>query len=442
MPITKRILRVLKWTGIVLACVVAILLIINAVAVWVVNSKVEKRIAAIHEAGDPVSLSELKAADVPTKENAATYLNRAKSDAESLTKELMPVYDSLRERSEDLEEGVEIYPTDDELKTIESAYAAYPRIIPLLEQAARCPAYSGDFRPPESTDDFMEALIQNNSEKRMFARLLYGERFSLLLSKKQYDQAIQDAITQLKLSRLMEKDPGIVNFVVAGGVFRGIAFEHINEVLQSGHVSDELRQELEEELAKIDVFQPFIEALKVEQAFVNDRFVELKDEFGLFHIMVSREQPGALDEIKKIMDRASALRTESDWTSVLDAVPEPPASGPLTLMSVKTLNRYEEVTRRVATQTRIVRVINALGRRDNPDKAPLPDLSDLGLPKSVTTDPFSGKPLIVKKVDGGWLVYSVGENRTDDGGNIYGQPPLDIGLRPVVRVKVDPAKKE
>ena len=66
---------------------------------------------------------------------------------------------------------------------------------------------------------------------------------------------------------------------------------------------------------------------------------------------------------------------------------------------------------------------------------PADDLSDLGLPKDAVTDPFTGKPLLVKKLPEGWLVYSAGDDRQDDGGRIddsqRGQG-TDIGLGPIV----------
>ena len=114
-------------------------------------------------------------------------------------------------------------------------------------------------------------------------------------------------------------------------------------------------------------------------------------------------------------------------------------------MLLPSLQVGEKAADRVEAEVRVIRVINALERRDNPQKVPLADLSDLGLPKSATIDPFSDKPLIVKKVAGGWLVYSVGENKVDDGGDVDDSgdsKPLDIGLRPVVRVKAAGAKKK
>jgi hypothetical protein len=48
--------------------------------------------------------------------------------------------------------------------------------------------------------------------------------------------------------------------------------------------------------------------------------------------------------------------------------------------------------------------------------------------QSIPDDPFSGKPLVYRRDDDGYIVYSVGSNRADDGGKI-GDTALDIGLR-------------
>jgi hypothetical protein len=85
--------------------------------------------------------------------------------------------------------------------------------------------------------------------------------------------------------------------------------------------------------------------------------------------------------------------------------------------------------------TRALRVLNALQRRPEPEKMPAADLSDLRLPKDAVTDPFTGKPLLVKKLPGGWLIYSVDDNLRDDGGRIDSDDPgereIDIGLGPI-----------
>jgi hypothetical protein len=63
--------------------------------------------------------------------------------------------------------------------------------------------------------------------------------------------------------------------------------------------------------------------------------------------------------------------------------------------------------------------------------ASLADLSPKYL-KSVPDDLFSGKPLIYKPTDGGYLLYSVGVNGADDGGLSFGDEPKGDDL--VMRV--------
>ena len=63
----------------------------------------------------------------------------------------------------------------------------------------------------------------------------------------------------------------------------------------------------------------------------------------------------------------------------------------------------------------------------------MPKLSDLGLPAETIVDPFNGGSLHVKKTPRGWLVYSVGPNFKDDGGNIWEHDPKtsDVGVGPL-----------
>ncbi len=55
-------------------------------------------------------------------------------------------------------------------------------------------------------------------------------------------------------------------------------------------------------------------------------------------------------------------------------------------------------------------------------------LEKLKLPADATVDPFNGAPLLVRKLPAGWVVYSVGRNRNDDGGSFTYD--LDVGLGP------------
>jgi hypothetical protein len=56
------------------------------------------------------------------------------------------------------------------------------------------------------------------------------------------------------------------------------------------------------------------------------------------------------------------------------------------------------------------------------DKGEYPEnlraLVELGYLKEIPNDPYSDGPLVYKKTDDGFILYSVGENLSDDGGRV------------------------
>ena len=93
---------------------------------------------------------------------------------------------------------------------------------------------------------------------------------------------------------------------------------------------------------------------------------------------------------------------------------------------------------------RCLRVLNALQTHVPAGSNAVPKLADLGLPAETTTDPYTypRKPLHVKKLPQGWLVYSVGPNEQDDGGKLEDPMSGDVGVGPPSLPKADePAKK-
>ena len=53
------------------------------------------------------------------------------------------------------------------------------------------------------------------------------------------------------------------------------------------------------------------------------------------------------------------------------------------------------------------------------------------LPVEAITDPYNGEPLHLKKLPEGWLIYAVGANLLDDGGDLENKK--DWGLGPIPR---------
>ena len=267
--------KVLRRLWGILAGLVAIFITAMVVVFWIVGSRLERRLDAIRAAGDPVSIADYQMEKVAADENAATYLRQAEGDAKLLSRQLDPLWRNRPEQP--------TYLDDAEIKAIESAFDKYPQVIPLLEKAANCPAYSVDFSVEVAdAGDTTTALLKNTEHNRMFARLLYRDRFFLLLSKNKHDEAVRNCITLLKLCRHIEKDPAILNFMANGCAFRSAAIRRANEALQSGHVSNNVRQELENELVKIDIRRAYLQALKTERACVLDNFEAMNGRMVLF----------------------------------------------------------------------------------------------------------------------------------------------------------------
>jgi hypothetical protein len=409
---------------------VAILLIINAVLVRITDSRLEKQLAAIRAAGDPLSIAELiDVKPIPPEQDAAVYLRRARDGNRAIREELDALHDGKT-----YEQG---YPTEAELKRIQSAFEAYPNVIPLLGQAAACEEYVPQFDPKELSqigsppdprqflDIFLSHVNGGGEPTRTLANWAVWLRFH-----DRREEALQTCITMLKLSRHVEHEPTLVGYLVAIACRRTGVCE-ANYVLQSGPVSNESRRTLEEELARYEAAEGYRRALVSERAFGLDNFRTFTFmDWWIGRAYWNREKSDYLDLLNHYITEADqpffALPASDDVAS-----PRGVFSG----LIAPAIGAARVSMERSLALTRALRVLNALERQPQPEKMPAADLSDLGLPKDATTDPFTGKPLRVKKLPEGWLVYSVGDDLQDDGGKVdedtQGRQGSDVGLGPI-----------
>ncbi len=396
--------KIVKWIGIVLGTLIAILLIANAIWVWRSGARLRAEIEAIRAAGDPVTLPELAAEPITPEKNADTYLSRAEKDLEAIGRELNEVYGS-----DTFHEG---RLSAEHLALVEKTLAAYPDVLPLLEQAAAAEEYHLVIDYGLSPTAFMAEYTLRLSRLRSVGRLLKAR--SLLLAE-QGDRAaaLRSTVLTLRLTRF--QDPMIIGYLVNVAV-RGMAIDSASRLLQGGAVSDELHQELETLLAQHDTMPAFREALRTDRAFGISSFRETIPGRNnwLFRAYWDREEIAYLKLIKQEMTLTelpfSEVRQIRDQT-------KSGAWGTLGGLVAPAAEKAREAAERDRANVACLRVVNALVGREKPDQPPKADLSDLGLPADATRDPFSGEPLRVKKVTGGWLVYSVGADLNDDGGD-------------------------
>lgn len=441
----KRLKRTLKWTGVSLGGLIAIGLIANAVFVWTTSTRLEHQLAAVRAAGDPLTLAELAPKPIPPEENAATYLRRAQADIDVINNEI-----EVSEVMSLIAKDNKLYQLPPEVqKVFKAAFNAYPKVFPLLEQAVACPDYDPQLDYSLSDPgEFIAKVLPNLQTLRADARVL-RYRVWLLVAEGDYDEAMHTALVLFRLAHHCNRIPGLVGYLVAITV-QGIAIDSANLVLQTGPISKELRDTLDTELAVQERMDEYIQALKVDRVFNlgfltrtsyrvyvsgsplgdcwligrgvwNQREAEYLDKMCAF-IAVLREQK-SYRQVEDIIGKSYFQVRTSDPAGSAEEMERQPFLGiPIT---------FQCATRLRAT-IRSLRVLNALQARLLAGGKEVPKLAELDLPAETTTDPFTGGPLHVRRTPHGWLIYSVGPNFQDDGGNLLNDPTkdIDVGIGP------------
>ncbi len=420
----KRLKKILKWTGLVLGGLVAILLLVNAWFVWSTDARLEKQLEAIRTAGDPLTLADLARKPIPPEQNAAKYLRRVEVDRAAMEKELKPYWEWADKHDENA-----LMPADIQ-RSVKAVFDAHPRVIPLLQKAAACPEYDEQLDYSVPANSFLGTQLLPLVRKCKGAARLLQIESQLLALEGNPSEAVRSALAIFRLARHFDRNPTIISYLVAMAV-RGTATDSADMALQTGPVSHEVRKSLDAELAVQEGMAGYAWALKSERAFglnsfrnfplrnfwllsrglwnqAESAYLDAMDAYvALTHNCGSYERTDRM--IGRIYARSSASRTLLQL--VCPAMKAP----------------YEIVTRARAT-IRCLRVLNAIQAHVPAGSKEVPKLSNLGLPAEATTDPFNGEPLHVKRLPQGWLVYSVGKNLRDDGGKL--DDGSDIGVGP------------
>jgi hypothetical protein len=432
----QRLKKILKWTGIVLGGLVVIGLVANAVFIWTTDARLENQLAAIRKAGDPVTLAELAPKPISPEKNAATYLRQAEADTAAIEKETT----GLHPASEC--SGFLIPPED--RKKIKAALNAYPKAIPLLERAAACQDYDAQLDYTLSSEEFLGHLCNNEEmlQKSRGAARVLRVRATLLVAEGNRDEAVRTALVIFRLAHHFDRNPTLVGYLVAIAV-RGYAIASANEALQTGPVSKGVREALDTELVRHERMDGYTWALKSERAFVLDSFRNIVPgrNFWLFSRGHWNLQESACLEVFPTL---ISLASDPGSYRKVEQTIEGKKSVMAALLFPALNAEYVAVTRTRA-ELRCLRVLNALRTRVPAGSKGVPKLTDLGLPTETITDPFTGKPLHVKKTPQGWLVYSVGPNFKDDGGKLDDPINGDVGVGPpppVPKPAKDDQKKE
>ena len=384
----SRLKKALKWTSIVLGALVAISLAANAVFVWTTDTRLERQLAAIRAAGDPLTLADLARPPVPPEQNGATYLRRAEAGVDAIHKEVTTVPRFWEWFETEVPMPAEIQ------KALKAACSAYPDVIPVLQQAAACPDYDAQLDYTLPPEQFLDKMLLAVQAIRADSRVLQF-RVRLLIAERNHDEALRTALVLFRLAQHCGRNPMIVSYLAAASI-QGIAVDSANLVLQTGLVSKEIRGVLDAELARQERTEGFAWALESERAFGLESFrgFPLRNMWLLSRGYWNQQESAYLDAMQAFLTLSRVPGSHRQAEQTIGQIHEgiSPGQGIFAELIFPALQALHHAVVQTRANIRALRVLNALQAHVPAGSNEVPKLSELDLPVETTTDPFDGAP--------------------------------------------------
>jgi hypothetical protein len=168
---------------------------------------------------------------------------------------------------------------------------------------------------------------------------------------------------------------------------------------------------LNREIELSEAADDYLESLITERACG----IEYVSQMGIFHMANSGK--GYLDVINDEIENCRKqpfeqnFEFEANYSSLRDGW----AAGSI----LPALQQLRMASARTTSYLRALRIINELvAHPEATDREITPSyLMEIGVPKAMMIDTMTGDPMKIKRLDNRWVVYSVGWNRKDDGGD-------------------------
>ena len=195
----------LRWAAIGTGVGLAAFFLWSAYATWSSGRRLERRLDAIRQAGDPLSIADYARTTIPDATNADVVLEQVAAEVEAIEKDLTALYPKS---------GRPPWPlAPEDRPKLEELYQRHPRAIPLLLEAAGRSDYSHAFDVAMPTSLFSSQILKHSGRHRAAIRVLDAWSM-LLLSRGERDDALGAATASLRLSRLWARDPGFISSLV------------------------------------------------------------------------------------------------------------------------------------------------------------------------------------------------------------------------------------
>ncbi|HPO11842.1 MAG TPA: hypothetical protein PLI09_00235 [Candidatus Hydrogenedentes bacterium] len=435
-PWRKRRRRVL------LALFLLVVLLGGGLAVfnWKINTRTEAMLKTLQASGIPTTPKELENQypAPPQGKNAAETYQKAfetgkyDENAESYAK----IDDKMREESKDSNHQPTL---SDTLRSMVREYLnANAETLRLLHEAAKTPGsrYPLDFSDP------INMKLDHLAKIRQSLRLLKLEAM-LAADDKDFDKALEAIRAMLAAGDSVRQEPIFISQLVRNAC-HGLTVDALQYVLASGTLT-------EEQLARLnDMFTHQIDTESFTRGLQGEYIVGMavfdrpeimadlyKDMFG-----VESYVPGATRTLLRVVSMTGW--TEADRYRYLSRLSELNAISRMPVYeAIPAMQAFEDQIQRnnswIPTisgnlSSGLSRAVFSFGRdqaqiqfattaiaiqRYQSFTSKLPDsLNDLvpSFMSSMPQDPFDGQPMRYRRIENGYLVYSVGYNQQDEGG--------------------------
>ncbi|MGA2265342.1 MAG: hypothetical protein ABSH10_02805 [Phycisphaerae bacterium] len=393
--------RIVKWTF----CVAAVMVVMNHVAWGVSNAvtakEVEAEIAKLRAAGQPVTFADWKKTFLPVAEanDAAPFYKAAlalyqKSAWNNKVEDLLDRLQSLTTQP-----ATSPAPSDAEIKEVLVANAAVLEQIDLGSSRPQC-AYDFDL-----SQEAIDVVLPKMTAWRALAKLTQI-RTIWLARQGQVNEAVSSLVSSFRLLRIADRWPTlVVSLVKVGG--EALYVNAIPAILEAGPLSDPQLAAIESTLAQADPTVGMERIWAIERVYV----LENQYEYTSYSMVVQE-----LQTYRQCMEAA-----HRGWPKAFDLTQHITSDHPIT----STFMLFGRTAGRVRSAEVAVMV-----ERYRLAKGQLPvslqELRDF-VGHELPADPFTGKDLIYKVRGKGFMVYSVGDDKTDDGGPVQ-SPRKDWGL--------------
>ncbi len=407
--------------------------------------EVKRELERLRQAGEPTRLADLLP-PIPPLQDGTPFYQVAIQQLEAVNLP-QPVWDNLYNFiSRQPTQPVNFAEVEKALKTVEPALAMLRRAL----------TYPHMRLTKWNVDNPASVMFPHFSRLREFARLLSAE--ALWRKRKgDWDGAVESCVAALRLTRRMGDEPCLINFLVQGAIF-AISMDTAQRVLEDADPSPQAYQALLRELRAWDIDRDFVRVLQMERVWliwacnwmrekasrreIHELLTKGTNQIELSVWLKGRASLIAENERLGLRPYEQAIAfarkgVPHDWAQIdrwEKACEQTIGKGKMVFTfggieltwHPKAVAAYlfptmSRIFQRAATfhaHQRLGETAIAL-RLYRQEHGHYPkSLSEL-VPRylpSVPTDPFDGKPLRYRQEGKGFRLWSIGEDRKDDGG--------------------------